>query len=368
MTAVARAAAATPLAPTAGWIACGDGEDTLLTLPARIHGIAAHAVLDSGATRAVLDAGFAARHGLSGVREHRVTALTGEIPASLTQPLDIQVGGMGLPETPALILDLRPIARATRAPIDLVLGHEFFLRSAIDIDPDRGALRFLDNGSENIKHWLPVVQMSDGHFCTTIALKDGLQTDAIIDLGSLAPLYISPDLAIEYDLFKGIRRGSNASTGVEGVAISQLGRLPKLQLADAVFHDVPFAVPPVWCFAAPVVLGLPLLMRFRCYLDFGRRRMQMIPASGLERPFGRDRSGLSVIHVGEQLRVVHVARDSPAARAGLNVGDGIIAINDETINLSSANRRNLGKQPPGTRYVLSILGKGDRELVLEEYY
>lgn len=353
----------------AEWISCGNGGDTFLSLPVQAGGVEARAILDSGATCTVIDSAFAARRELRLAQQQRVTGLTGAIAGSAAGPLDISAGAEFLFTAPALVMDLAPIARAAATQIDLVLGHDLFLQRAIDIDPHRAALRFLDYGSENITHWLPVEQMSDGHFCTTIELMHGLRARAIIDLGCLAPLYVSPGFAARHDLFRGLRRGSSASVGVEGVAISELGRLPRLQLGDSVLHDIPFSVPPAWAFAAPIVMGLPLLMRFHGIFDFGRSRMHMTPADGLDRPFLRDRSGLSVVHAGGRLDVLHVAADSPAAKAGLCPGDSIVAINNEAVATPGArNHRNLGKRPAGTRYVLSLLAKGTREMVLEEYY
>lgn len=355
--------------PSGKWVACGNGEDRLLTLPVTIRGVETRAVLDSGATRSAVDAGFAARHRLHGVQDHRVTALTRETVARVTGPLHIEAGAGHSLTTSALILDLAPMARAARMPIELVLGQEFFVRNMLEIDPDRAALRFWTKGSDNINHWLPVVQTADGLFCTTIVPKDGLEAAAILDLGCSTPLYVSPEYAEANDLFGGMRRGSSASLGVEGVAISELGRLESLRVGDVILHDVPFAVPPVWRFAAPMIMGLPLLMRFRCRLAFGRARMQLVRANGSNRPFVRDASGLSVIHAGDHLHVIHVAKNSPAAKAGLREGDNIIAIDDEQVGPGSApSHRNLGKRPPGTRYALSMLAKDDVELVLENYY
>lgn len=287
----------------------------------------------------------------------------------VTGPLHIEAGAGHSLTTSALILDLAPLARAARMPIDLVLGHEFFARNFVEIDPDRAALRFWTNGSDNINHWLPVVRTADGLFCTTISPKDGLQAAAIIDLGCSTPLYVSPEYAESNGLFGGMRRGSSASLGVEGVAISELGRLESLRVGEVILHDVPFAVPPVWRFAAPMIMGLPLLMRFRCRLAFGRARMQLVRASGSDRRFVRDASGLSVLHAGDHLQVIHVAKASPAAKAGLQEGDSIVAINDEQVGPGNAqSHRNLGKRPSGTRYALSMLAKDDVELVLDDYY
>lgn len=349
-------------------MALTNGDDALLVIPVSIDGIGTHAVLDCGATRSLVDAGFAARHGIRSSEARRVVGFNGSALAGLARPLDIFAGSVHLRNIEPLIFDLENLARAARTSFEALLGREFFLQAVVMIDPDAQQLR-LGHEHEFDGEILSVFQSADRHFYIGIELGEGLRTDAVIDLGCTVPMYVSPRFAQQHGLFAGFKRGSTAAIGVEGVAVSQLGRMPLIRLGNLELTDIPFAVPPQWNFETPIVLGLPVFRRFRSLLDFGRGRLQLQSGRTIDRQFERDRSGLSVIPSDQGLRVVHVAANSPAARAGLIPGDLIIGIDDgRGAAPPNDTHRGLGKRASGTRYLLQIEGKGPHELILADYY
>lgn len=350
-------------------MALTDGDDELLVIPVSIGGVGARAVLDCGATRSLVSPRFAARHGIGATDVRRLIGFTGKAAAGLAPPMEIVAGPVRLQNVEPLIFDLEGFARVARTTFEAVLGRELFMQAVVTIDPDAQQLQLgLDVGAVDGEA-LSVTQSSECHFCTQIELGGALQAEAVIDLGSTVPMYVSQRFAQRCGLFADLASGSSASIGVEGVAISQLGRMPRLKLGNLELTDIPFAVPPRWSFVTPVVLGLPVLRRFHSRLDFGRGRMQLSHALASERPFVRDRSGLSVIPSAGGLRVVHVSADSPAARAGLVRGDLITAIDDgRGFDLPNESHRGLGKRASGTRFLLLVGGARIRELVLADYY
>lgn len=350
-------------------MALTNGDDEPLVIPVSIAGIGARAMLDCGATRSLVDSRFAARHGIRAAETRRVVGFTGNALAGLAEPVEIVAGSVQLRNIEPLIFDLEGIASAARTSFEAVLGRELFLQTTVTIDPDAERLQLGRDAAADGGELLPVFQSPDRHFYVGIALRDGLRVDAVIDLGCTVPMYVSRSFAQQHRLFAGLNRGSSAAIGVEGVAVSQLGRMPQLRLGNLELTDIPFAVPPKWNLEMPVVLGLPVLRRFRSQLDFGHGRMQLRHASAIDRPFVRDRSGLSVIPSAGGLRVVHVAASSPAARAGLALGDVIIAIDDgRGLTRPNDSHRGLGKRAPGTRYLLLVAGKQAHELTLADYY
>ena len=353
---------------TAESMALTNGDDALLVIPVSIEGIGPHAVVGWGAPRSVVDAGFAARHGIRSAEARRVVGFNGSALAGLARPLDISAGSVHLRNIEPLIFDLESLARAARTSFEALLGREFFLQAVVTIDPDAQQLQ-LGHEHESDGEILSVFQSSDRHFYIGIELGEGLRADAVIDLGCTVPMYVSPRFAQQHRLFAGLKRGSTAAIGVEGIVVSQLGRMPLIKLGNLELTDIPFAVPSQWNFETPVVLGLPVFRRFRTLLDFGRGRLQLQHGRTIDRQFERDRSGLSVIPSDQGLRVVHVAASSPAARAGLVLGDLIVAIDDgRGAAPPNDSHRGLGKRVSGTRYLLQIEGKGTHELVLADYY
>ena len=87
------------------------------------------------------------------------------------------------------------------------------------------------------------------------------------------------------------------------------------------------------------IIGNRILRRFNVTLDYTRRKVYFRPdARRWKQKFRYDRSGLSVIAGGPNLRTFTVAGiipGSPAARAGLRTGDRLMAINGKTVGFMS---------------------------------
>lgn len=74
-------------------------------------------------------------------------------------------------------------------------------------------------------------------------------------------------------------------------------------------------------------LGSALRRRLRVTIDGSRIRPHLQPiAAWGGTPFPRNRSGLALASCGAYLEVVQVVADSPAAVAGILVGDRIVAV------------------------------------------
>ena len=77
------------------------------------------------------------------------------------------------------------------------------------------------------------------------------------------------------------------------------------------------------------ILGAEILKHFKLYLDYGHGRVILEPNRVFQQPFEFDTSGLVVIAQGPTLRQFQVHRvieGSPAAKAGLQVGDEIVSL------------------------------------------
>jgi len=78
-------------------------------------------------------------------------------------------------------------------------------------------------------------------------------------------------------------------------------------------------------------LGNEILQRFKVRLDYSRQRMWLEPNAHLTDSFPSDMSGIEFDSGGDNCRVFKVtsiAESSPAAEAGIQPGDEIVAIDD----------------------------------------
>ena len=111
------------------------------------------------------------------------------------------------------------------------------------------------------------------------------------------------------------------------------------------------------------LLGYSFLKHYRIAIDYPARELWLdrIADDRDDRPFEYSHVGVQIERVAEDARVVGVVTDSPADRAGIAVGDVLIAIDGEraiTLDILAASRRLEGR--PGSRVSLT-LRRGDRE-------
>ncbi len=104
-------------------------------------------------------------------------------------------------------------------------------------------------------------------------------------------------------------------------------------------------------------IGGGILRRFKVIFDYQNRRMVLEPNSRLTEPFEFDMSGTVLTAEGaglDSFKIFYVTENSPAAEAGLRVGDVITAIDGKpapTLTLDIV--REMFKQN-GREYLLSI--------------
>jgi C-terminal processing protease CtpA/Prc len=114
-----------------------------------------------------------------------------------------------------------------------------------------------------------------------------------------------------------------------------------------------------------------VLKRFTVAFDYAAKKMYLAPNADFGKADAFDRSGLWLLGAGDALEVADVAKGSAAARAGLHVGDRIIAIGDEQVGARALPewRQRLRELPAGTKLVLAY-ERADKaakaELVLAE--
>ncbi|WP_158266543.1 retropepsin-like aspartic protease [Allosphingosinicella deserti] len=356
--------------PAVPWLPITGGGDQLLCLSVMVAGRPATALLDSGASRSVLDRDWASGAGITLSSRHELAGLTASVTAQISRPLPVTAGTVVLPPIVPAVLDLASISAAARRRIDLVLGQECFLQNEVEIDPDMARVRLGPRRAVGTDEaWLSLHRTPDKLFCVDVRLDRGLRARAILDLGSSIPLYVKRDLAEAGRLLEGRPTSTSASVGVEGISLSTVTRLDCLQIGDHRLRGVPLNIPDTWNLDAPIVIGAPLLWKFRTIFDLGRRRILLTPGTNYEEPLIADRSGLHVIGGDNCLLVIHVSPGSPAALAKLEAGDEIVAVNGDAVTPRFlAENRNLGRRPAGIPYRLAVRDKPARTMVLADYY
>jgi C-terminal processing protease CtpA/Prc len=144
------------------------------------------------------------------------------------------------------------------------------------------------------------------------------------------------------------------------VPFVKLGNLtvvrPTVNISDAVGAAVPSAL-------ADGTVGMPVIRRTAMILDYTRSRIIFEKNSEFDAPYQfANVSGLQLERVGNTIRVRNVISGSPAADAGLRIGDEILKVDDTPVPPSGSV--NLpGLREPNTSHRLTIRRGGETLVV-----
>ena len=105
------------------------------------------------------------------------------------------------------------------------------------------------------------------------------------------------------------------------------------------------------------LLGYSFLRHYDVAIDYPNRILWLDPLkkAANDRPYEYSQVGLQLERQGTTVRIMGVAQDSPAARAGITVGDELTAIDGQATakaDIIAVTRRL--EAPPGTHIVLKI--------------
>jgi hypothetical protein len=339
----------------------------------RINDVPAKILLDSGLGRFVIGKDLAVTLGLREIGNVAALGVTGTVQGKEFEGVRIAFDNLTIHTATSELYDFSPFAGAVNEPISAILGRDLFDALAVDIDFANSRIAFRDarvKASLPRGFELPLRRDQFGLRSLPVSMENRPPIQATLDLGSDIALAISPEYAAEQQLLAGRRSSTSLSAGVAGREEGHVAVLAELAIGNTLFRQVPFEVPDRWTFVNQAIVGMPVLRRMRVIIDFPHDRISVLPDQKLLRqPFRKDRSGLGAMRLPDRLRVVLVAAGSPAAAAGIIVGDEIVAINDQPLNADYfRDHPRMGSQPAGTVYYLTLSNREKVKLILADYF
>ncbi len=165
---------------------------------------------------------------------------------------------------------------------------------------------------------------------STVILKLLIDTGA--SLAMLLHTYSTPGLTLPPQTIRG-----NIGTGLGGEIEGVVGRIRHVQIGShrlsapvCNFHELLQLSDSNFINGRNGLLGSEILSRFNFIIDFGKEKMYVQTNRFFKQAFTYDRSGISLIASGSDLKqflVQDILENSPASQSGIQVGDEIIKLN-----------------------------------------
>jgi hypothetical protein len=318
-------------------------------LDARVNDVPATLVLDTGSGMCALDAEWARSLDLEHGATNGQAVGTESMSISIARIDSLILGdAVELRDEPAALVPLRDVSARHGQVVHGTIGFGFFMKFVVEVDYASCVLRLHDpatfayDGSGeripiDLSKRVPMLQAA------LVANREIIPARLLLDLGTggyasvLTKTFVDRHAEL---LTAGHCRERLIGTGVGGSAQGFVTTLDEMRLGNLRVPNPYVAIPAdsrgffgmTW---VDGTLGAPVLSRTRLILDYVHQEVIIEPVGAMDAPFAIDQSGLSFRAEGPELDTVvidEVAAGSPAARAGIAVGDILRGVNGHAIS------------------------------------
>ena len=340
--------------------------------------------LDTGATPAfVIDTKKATALGLK-LGEH-VSASGGAGPNTYdvfqTSGLTISLNQLTFTDQSAAVISMDVVEEQFGRSVDGLVGLDLFLKYVVEIDYAAKQLKLYDPRSyvySGAGDSVPLA-LRDSHFFVPAEIhmqgRGELAGRFLVDTGGcMMTTVLTSPFATRNNLPVPNQKTilDKSAAGLGGATQLLVGRAARFKIGSSVFPTALFYISQDKGGALASsqydgLIGTEILRRFKVIFDYARRRLILERAPHFDEPLEYDMSGMSVRAYGVDFRtfkIYQILKDSPAARAGLRVGDIIERIDDAPASRLTLDQILQMMKAPGREYKLTIKRDGDTHLIL----
>lgn len=322
--------------------------------------------LDSGSSSHILDDRYVPILGKP-ISRNTVSTADQPIQVDAYSPPEMLLKGRSIVGGDSVLAtDLEFVSELLGQDIHGVIGVPFFEQFIVQFDFDKRQIRLLDRNVTPQEAWGTKFALYEGESGTRWITIEDLNAKFLIDTGK------SGSISLQENWYESLRwSGRIVSRSVVDVytasgAVKKIeGRLNSLQLGP--FENQMLMVTG----SRSNSIGLGYLDRFHVTMDFARNQIYLKPSKSFDTKCHDAESGLAALWKQNRLVVEHVGEHSPAERAGIVVGDVVVAVNGIPAsgkNLSQLQSELVGEH--GTETSVSIRQGEETQVVkfqLEEY-
>lgn len=256
-----------------------------------------------------------------------------------------------------------------------IIGADLFRRFVVKIDYRRKMISLYDPAKFEIPKGkyeeVPVQITRNKPYIiaqTTLTQDTTIAAKYLIDTGASLSLLIYTNSHPAFDLPPNYIR-SKIGMGLGGYLQGFLGRIDDMEIGPyklpgviTNFQDIPAEIDSSFLNNRNGIIGNQILNRFEIIIDYIHEKMYVKPGRNFRKKFEYDKSGLILAASGQSLNVftvVDIITNSPAAEAGMQIGDEIKRINNVPAGLLSLSdlTRKLRKRPGKKIKILVLRGE-----------
>lgn len=348
-------------------------EQNLVIVEARVGASGPlHFLVDTGASSSVIARDRLAETGLSAGGRTGATAQGGEIEAETVRGAVIRLGAIEIAPRSIAAIDLSGLSAGLGRRIDGIVGRELFEAWVVTIDYDTRRMTLFAPRERPRGRRAIAIELREGTPFVAATLRQGRQRVAapmLIDTGATGAATIYADLVAGHSwLLPRTILPLSAGALLPGQFRAAAGRLARLS-----FGGVAVARPVVNFSASAGAddaaesaggqIGGEILSRYVVTIDYARRRLTLTPGRRLGEPYRFDASGASFAAEPpdfEAKRVRTVLPATPAAEAGLERGDRLLAVDGVPAAALPLSRLRAMLREPGRAYRLEVERGGRR--------
>lgn len=280
----------------------------------------------------------------------------------------IALPGVDVPLASIALLAPKDFGEIVGRPYEGTLGNDFLNRVIVEVDYGRETVRLYDPGSYHYEGKGTAVPLTFAGGLPLIHAKftepkgKSLAADFVVDTALDASIVLSSRFAEAHHLFSSRMSSAFASDPeLDSGASVPLARMKSFHIGPYEIQDALVAYPqteivPGGNAQIAGAIGGGLLRRYVVVFDFPHRQMIFTPSSVFRLFDQEDKSGLTIIARGADLKrfeVEQVQQGSPASEAGIEKGDVIAGIDNEAAaDMTLASVRELFRQIPHTYKLL----------------
>ena len=343
-------------------------------------------LVDTGAGMTAVSIELARELDVAHGEKLEVVGLGGGTEARAAKLPPLRIGSFTLSDVHGLVLDLDELRAGLGADLDGILGFSALARYAVTFDFARGQIELAQNaearapGSGGTR--VPF-EMVGGQVILPVRVDGGPESSFLVDSGAWRT-FLPPEIGARLDAPADRRLPGIPSSGADGRPIeAEAVRVRSLRVGDVEVERPIVLVPAsaeqggseVWSLVtrARGVLGVDFLGRFRVTIDFPRQEVTLERVAGTtlvesETSFMGPGVvlGAAAAGSGDGARVRRVLANSPAAKAGVRVGDRVTTIDGApTAGLSEETLRRRLTGTAGSTIRLGVRDRQGRDRALD---